>query len=334
MKHKICLSGLLLLSMVACSEIQKVDEMHDATVKMSDTTEDMKKSTGELKDQTDELYDALRQGNALQLRREAYNSVMQAPTLFKKISEATKYFMSYEVQLWNGLGQDKSSAKRELLEQQATQEFFMEIEELAQRDNSIDPLAEPDATDITSKDNMTASFNAMAVAMDRTNRKQVENVDRLGETQVVSMYSLMEEALLAPRDIPQKGSIREVLAHEEKAIQILQTRYNMFPLMFIDMVSKLGDKNLVMQAKTLLLGWDLDMSGMNATQVEYLKTEVLQKGIDAKNLLIKLGKTPKMDSKVKRLIDKMKVQKGAAKLSFTEAQNQQILINMLKEIRQ
>ncbi|QLY24563.1 hypothetical protein [Bdellovibrio sp. KM01] len=334
MKHKICLSGLLLLSMVACSEIQKVDEMHDATVKMSDTTEDMKKSTGELKDQTDELYDALRQGNALQLRREAYNSVLQAPTLFKKISEATKYFMSYEVQLWNGLGQDKSSAKREVLEQQATQEFFMEIEELARRDNSVDPLAEPDAKDITSKDNMTASFNAMAVAMDRTNRKQVENVDRLGDTQLVSMYSLMEEALLAPRDIPQKGSIREVLAHEEKAIQILQTRYNMFPLMFIDMVSKLGDKNLVMQAKTLLLGWDLDMSGMNATQVEYLKTEVLQKGIDAKNLLIKLGKTPQMDSKVKRLIDKMKVQKGAAKLSFTEAQNQQTLIDMLKEIRQ
>ncbi|WP_413293047.1 hypothetical protein ACLSU7_16775 [Bdellovibrio sp. HCB185ZH] len=334
MKHKICLSVLLLFSMVACSELKKVDEMHDATVKMSDTTEDMKKSTGELKDQTDELYDALRQGNALQLRREAYNSVLQAPTLFKKISEATKYFMSYEVQLWNGLGQDRSSAKRELLEQQAAQEFFMEIEELAQRDNSVDPLAEPDAKDITSRDNLTASFNAMAVAMDRTNRKQVENVDRLGETELVSMYSLMEEALLAPRDIPQKGSIREVLAHEEKAIQILQTRYNMFPLMFIDMVSKLGDKNLVMQAKTLLMGWDLDMSGMNATQVEYLKTEVLQKGIDAKNLLIKLGKTPQMDSKVKRLIDKMKVQKGAAKLSFTEAQNQQTLINMLKEIRE
>lgn len=308
--------------------------MHDATVKMSDTTEDMKTSTGELKNQTDELYDALRQGNALQLRREAYNSILQAPTLFKKISEATKYFMSFEIQLWNGLGQDKSSSKRESLEQQATQEFFMEIEELAPRDNSIDPLAEPDAKDISSRDNMTASFNAMAVTMERTNRKQLENNDRLGERTVVSMYSLMEEALLAPRDVPQKGSIREVLAHEEKAIQILQTRYNMFPLMFIDAVSKLGDKNKVMQAKTLMMGWDLDLSGMNATQVEFLKTEVLQQGLDAKNLLIKLGKKPEMNSKVARLIDKMKVKKGEAKVSFTAAQDQQGLVNMLKEIRQ
>jgi hypothetical protein len=320
--------------MAACSELKKVDEMHDATVKMSDTTEDMKKSTTELKGQTDELYDALRQGNSLQLRREAYNSILQAPSLFKKISEATKYFMSYEIQLWNGIGQDISADKRASLEQQATQEFFMEIEELAPRDNSVDPLAEPDAKDITSRDNMTASFNAMAVAMERTNRKQIENVDRLGEKKIVSMYSLMEDALLAPRDIPQTGSNREVLAHEEKAIQILQTRYNMFPLMFIDAVSKLGDKNKVMQAKTLLMGWDLELSGMSATQVEFLKTEVLQKGIDAKELLIKLGRKPELNSKVARLIDKMKVKKSEAKVSFTEAQDQQSMLNMLKEIRE
>ncbi|WP_413558131.1 hypothetical protein [Bdellovibrio sp. HCB209] len=325
MKHKIFLASLCSLTIVACSEIKKVDEMHDATVKMSDTTEDMKQQTGDLKGMTDELYDALRQGNALQLRREAYNSVVQAPTMFKKISEATKYFMSFEFQLWNGIGQDTSVLKRDVLGQQAAQEFFMEIEELAPRDGSVNPLADGD--------DRTASFNAMAVAMDQTNRKQNANLESTGQTKLISMYSMMEEALLAPREVPQTGYIREILAHEEKAIQILQTRYNMFPLMFIDMMSKLGDKNIFSQGKTLLMGWDLDLSTMNATQTEYLQTEVLQKGLDAKNLLIQLGKTPKMDSKVARLIDKMRVPKKSGAKSLMEAESQQKLILMLKEIR-
>ncbi|UYL09747.1 hypothetical protein B9G69_004055 [Bdellovibrio sp. SKB1291214] len=333
MKHNIVFTSFLLLATAACSELQKVDEMHDATVKMSDTTEDMKQSTGDLKAATDELYDALRQGNALQLRREAYNEVMKAPTMFKKVSEATKYFMSFEFQLWNGIGQDTALVKRDVLGQQAAQEFFMEIEELAARDNSVNPLAQPDPKDITSEENRAAAFNAMAITMDQMNRKQSDNVARLHNDKLVTMYSMIEEALQAPREYPQTGYVREILAHEDKAIQLLQARYNMFPLMFIDMMTQLGDKNIFSQAKTLLLGWELDTSVMSATQVEYLRTEVLAKGLAAKELLIKIGKEPKLDSKVARLIDKMEVIRGTTKVSFAEAEKQQQLINMLKEFR-
>jgi hypothetical protein len=333
MKHNIFLTSILLFAVAACSELKKVDEMHDATVKMSDTTEDMKKSTGDLKDATDELYDALRQGNALQLRREAYNEVMKAPTMFKKISEATKYFMSFEFQLWNGIGQDTALVKRDVLGQQAAQEFFMEVEELAARDNSVDPLAQPNAKDISSEENRAAAFNAMAIAMDQMNRKQPDNIEKLKNDKLITMYSMVEEALQAPREYAQTGYVREILAHEDKAVQLLQARYNMFPLMFIDMMTHLGDKNIFSQAKTLLLGWELDTSVMSATQTEYLRTEVLAKGLAAKELLIKIGRKPELDSKVSRLIEKMTVKNGTAKTSFAEAEQQQQLVNMLKEFR-
>jgi hypothetical protein len=333
MKHKLVLSGLVILSMAACSEVKKVDEMHDATVRMSKTTDDMKTRTGELKDATDELYDALRQGNSLQLRREAYNSILQAPTMFKKISEAAKYFMSFEVQLWNSIGQDQSAAKREILGQQAAQEFFMEIEELATRDGSVDPLAAPDAKDIYSQDNLTASFNAMAVGMDRNNRKQEQNVGAKADQKMMSMYSMMEEALLAPRDLPQKGYIREILAHEDKAVQLLQARYNMFPLMFVDVVSKIGDKNIAGQAKMLLMEWEFNVDALSATQLEYLQTEVLEKAVSAKELLIKIGKKPELDSKVARLLAKMSV-KSENKTTGLVQSEQQDLLKLIKKIQE
>ena len=114
MKLNWIISSLVLMSLTACSQLDKVDEMHDATVKMSNTTDEMKQNTSDLetktedlKDVTDELYDSLRQGNALQARRDAYDSILKAPTLFKKTAEATKYFMAFEFQLWNHMGQDQ-----------------------------------------------------------------------------------------------------------------------------------------------------------------------------------------------------------------------------------
>lgn len=357
-------SGLLVSSMTAllvgCGELKKVDEMHDSTVKMNETTGQMNKTTSQLsnttshmndttsqmrdkmtsleektkdlKQVTDELYDTLRQGNALQLRREAYDAILKAPTLFKKISEANKYMMSFEFQIWNNIGQDLEPEKRELLGQQAAMEFFLEVEELAPRDNSINPTVQPDAKDINSEDNRTAAFNAMAVAMHQVNRKEARAEKMNSGLKTMTLYTMMEEALLAPRNQAQKSAAREIMAHEEKAIQILQTRLNVFPLIFIDSVTKLGDKNLVVQAKMALLGWELDMDTLNATQLEYLQTEVLEQAVRAKKLLIKLGKKPVMNGTVARLLNKMTV-KSDAKKAANVAASQTKLLGLLAELK-
>ncbi len=357
MKKSALCSGLLVSSvlvlLVGCGELKKVDEMHDSTVKMGETTGQMNKTTSEmndtttqmrnkmtsleqktqeLKQTTDELYDTLRQGNALQLRREAYDAILKAPTLFKKISEANKYMMSFEFQIWNNIGQDLEPEKRDLLGQQAAMEFFLEIEELAPRDNSINPTAKPDPANITSQGNRTAAFNAMALAMHQVNRKEVRAQQMNKDIKPMNLYSLMEEALLAPRDQAQKSAAREIMAHEDKAYQILQTRMNVFPLVFIDSVSKLGDKNVLVQAKMAMLGWELDLDSLNATQLEYLQTEVLEQAVKSKKLLIKLGKKPVMDGMVLRLLTKMTVKSNAKKTAEVAAA-QTKLLGLITELK-
>lgn len=342
MKNNWIVSGLMVMSLTACSQMDKVDEMHDATVKMSNTTDEMKQNTSDLenkteqlKEITDDLYDSLRQGNALQARRDAYDAILKAPTLFKKTAEATKYFMSFEFQLWNNIGQDKDLDKRDILAQQATLEFFMEIEELADRDGSVHPLVAPDMSSVNSRNNLRASFNAMAISMDKINRKQTRELERAKNVNVMSMYSLMQEALLTPRDVPQKGYIREVLAHEDKAIQLLQGRYNMFQMMFVDSVTKIGAKNIAAQAKMVLTGWDLNMDSLSATQLEYMRTEALQNALEAKNFLIKLGKVPTLNPFLKRLMTKMRVHVSPVKkgqMTAMQAQQQQLL-SLIKELQ-
>ncbi|MGZ3775919.1 MAG: hypothetical protein ACXVCY_19100 [Pseudobdellovibrionaceae bacterium] len=362
MKKIVTSSSVVLLLLSACSEQKKLDEMHDATLKMEKTTEQMnentiqmkqntvqmkettvqmkekteslEKLTRDVKDMSEELYDALRQGNSLQLRREAYKSMLEAPTLFKKIAEAGEYFMSFEIQLWNQYGQDKDFQAREILKQQAAEEFFLVIEELAPRDGSVDPTQQADTLNINSDANRSASFNAMAAAMHKVNRKQHRSLKAVPSEKEVSMYTIMEEALLLPRDQAQpKGAAREVLVHEEKAIQLLQARYNIFQMIFIDAVSNIGGKSIVEKAKMALMGWEFNPESLSITKIKYLNTEVLNHALAAKNLLLKLGKKPILNDSLAGLLKHMNVKvNGQGGPDLVAEQTQ--MMDLLKQLQQ
>ncbi len=350
MSQKILLLALASgLTLVACGEVNNLHKMNDTTQKMSDTTTEMNTTTKELSDKTEsmknttgELYDALRQGNTVQLRRDAWKAILEAPTMFRKISEAGKYFMSYEFQLWNDSAQDADAGRRSVLAQQAAKEFFLEIEELAPRDGSVNVSIAPDAQNlqnIESAQNRQASFNALAISMDQINRKQVPVLAKTKQP-MMSMESIMEEALLAKKDL-QDGQIlpenkmtyiREVLAHEEKAIQILKTRYSLFPLVFIDAVTKVGDMGLLDKGKMVLLGWDLDLDQLNTVQLEYYQTEALDRAIAARTILKKLGIKTELDGNVAMLLNKMRI-KVAAPKNAQVAALQTKLIDLLRDLQ-
>lgn len=346
MRQVINSSIIFLVLLSACAEQKKLDEMHEATVKMERTTVQMndnttkmtertgslEQKTAEMKKITDELYDALRQGDALQLRREAYESILRAPTLPKKISEAAKYFMSFEVQLWHELGQDQTLLKRETLAQQAAMEFFLEIEELALRDGSVNATHVGNADDLNSEENRSASFNALAISMHQTNRKQQRILKEVPGAKLISMYSIMEEALLLPKNVAQvEGAAREVLAHEARAIQLLQARYNMFQMIFIDTVSHVGAKSFLGKAKMALLGWTFNVDDLNPTMTDYLAKEVLAHSLSAKSLLIKLGHKPVLDKTVARLMSKMTI-KVSGKAGPKNVAQQVNLLNLLQQL--
>lgn len=348
MKKTVVTSSLLLVLVVGCSEQEKLNDMHDSTVNMEKTTRDMSANTVKMKDQTeslekltrnvkvitDELYDALRQGNSLQLRREAYESLLKAPTFFKKLSEAAKYFMSFELQLWNELGQDATPEKREILKQQAAQEFFLEVEELALRDGSVNPTHTADPGNIDSEKNRSAAFNALAVTMHQINRKQLRTLKALPVEKTVSMYSIMEGALLLPKDQAQtSGAAREVLVHEARAIQLLQARYNVFQMIFVEAVGDLSSKNFLQQMKMALDGWEFDGAKLSPTAAEYLISDVLNHALSAKNLLVKLGHKPVLDSTLAKLLNGMKIKSTIDTKNTAAVARQEKIQNLLQQLK-
>lgn len=325
----------------------KMAQMTKTTERVATTTESVDKKTGavtakldNLSGTTDELYDALRQGNALQLRREALSSLLKASSMQMKLSESAKYFMSFEIQLWNMYGQDKDIDKRDILAQQATQEFFMEVAEFAPHGYGVDATATPDADDIHSKSNHASSFNALAAAMHQINRKQLTTLSKDSKLEKISMYSLMSDALLAKKSIQANtaklGSkekyIREVLAHEKLALQLLQTRYNIFPMIFVDLTTKISEKNMVGKTMMAALAWELDLDKLNKTQLEYFRTEVLQQALDAHKLMIAIGVKPQLGWKVKMILDKMRIKTSGKKDAHITAA-QVALVEKIQELK-
>ena len=80
------------------------------------------------------------------------------------------------------------------------------------------------------------------------------------------------------------------------------------------------------------LGWDFDIDCLNATQLEYLQTEVLQQSLQSKQLLIKIGKKPVLDSMVARLLNKMRVSPSGKKSPEVIAA-QTKLLGLIEEIK-
>lgn len=344
----------MVATLAGCTVTKNLDQMHDATVKMSDTTDKMKDDTDQMKTstqnlqtdtehlqkETDELYNALRQGNALQLRRDGFDAVLKGPTMFKKLSDAGTYFMAYEVELWTNTGEDAGEDQRNILAQQATQEFYMQMEGLAPRDNSVDPTAQPDPKDFDSQKNRTASFNAFAAAAHQVNRKQADVLAANGGYQAISMLSLTEEALSAEKSL-NKGTanlgtrelyIHEVLVHKDKAIQLMQTRYNFLPMMFIDGVTQISDKGLFGKLEILEGGWTCDMTKMNIEQVKFFENEVLGQAIEARNFLKSIGVKPVMNSTVIKLLNNMKLVAGS-KSEPALAAEQVKLVGMIHDLK-
>lgn len=339
---------------VTAGMAKTTDGMAGTTTKMAATTDDMKSTTeamhektkellvetNSMKNTTNELYDALRQGNALQLRREAWESILKAATMYRKISEAGAYFMSFEVQLWNQYAQDLTIEKRDILAYQATKEFFTSIEELAPHDGSIDIMATPDPQFVNSESNQHSAFNALAMTMGQYNRKQLVALKDRHDLPLITMQSLMVESLLAKEQI-EKGQIerlgtkyqymREVLAHEEKAIQILRTQFNFAPLVFIEAATGLSDKWLPKQLWMLLVGWDLDLNKLSATQLEYFATEILEPALKSKEVLSKLGYETKLEYLPGNLIKHMKIKSTGGVNAHVAAQQTRV-VALLKDL--
>jgi hypothetical protein len=331
-------SLLLLLSLTtllgACDMKNNLDEMHDSTVEMNRTTKEMNDRTTGLETATGELYDALRQGDTLSARRSAFENLVNATDPARKLSEAAKYFMSFEYQLWSDQGQDREINKREDLATLAAREFFKDVQQFIPG-GVMAP--KPFAGQIipTKKSNLINSLNALSVTTHYLNPKQEAHLKEKKAMTSLSMSKMIEESLFAKAKIESgakhltdyPGYVAEVLANESTAIYLLEARYNYLLALFLGRSTNIAYSKLG-GAKIVAMKWTLDLSPFNYAQVEELGM-FLTAALKTKNLLILIGIKARTDMLLVRMFNNMKLMTSIKATSTEKAtKEQEIGINL------
>jgi len=336
----LCLCGLL----SACEVKKNLDDMHDATVKMSNTTEDMSdttkrmeektgeldKKSGSLDEKTAELYDALRQGNAAVLRKEFLEQMTGSKEMPKKLALGVKYFWAFEFQLWSMQGLD-DAARREELATSGAREFIREIHEYAPTNDFISP---------TTSDNKEKNFLALATTLHEVNDKQKLRVDPKG-IEHMSMLTLIERALTEKRSLEAgkisvsqlSGSSYELLNFEGKMIQLLQARHNFILAMIVARTSKV-DQSLQTKVKLGLLGmkWSMDLNKFSDVEVAELK-KYAKAVMDTRIIIDKALHPIEVDKTLLKILNNANITLSTGNRSRDRSATEQELIKYLKMIQ-
>lgn len=321
MKIKITALVLLMVSS-GCGLIKNMDEMHDSTVgmskttqKMSDTTAGMSETTDHMAETTDNLLDTagstytdLRQGNSLTIRWQRLEAMNTAESMQSKISEASKFVMAFEFQLWKAFGAD-TAERRHVLYEDAVIEFFRSMAEWVPYDRDTAP---------TSNDNAMKNLYALATAVHKINPNQHLMIEEAGGLPEVSFLTVVKDGLSQRLPLA-RGQVRvselpvyiqEVLKEEQNATYLLRLRHSFLAAMALSKVSDTesrGDiSKFFRKLGIYLFKWTADFDGLNEVQIrEYAKW--LNEASATRDFLVSVGLESKLDKKIREIYENMRV---------------------------
>ncbi len=265
----------------------------------------------------EETYDGLRQGDSSNLRRLAFQGMLNARAHEKKLLEAAQYLAGYEFYFWRGFGVDADLARREELVTGAAQQFFKDIYEIYNYKAAVFPMADPD---LGEGFNREASFNAIAAALHMDNPKQKENIKLMAnkgiKVEELSFLKIIKAGLVAKINVEDKklklenvpAQYKEVMINEEISIKLLQARWNFLAVAALDKsfhFKQNGVFKYVRAAWNLATTWKLDFSKLNSSQIAdqhfYLK-----EAQSARTFLTSIGVETKPDILLVSFINRMR----------------------------
>jgi hypothetical protein len=335
---------VLCVSMSACEMKKNLDEMHDSTGEMNVTTTEMNENLGEMKQTTStmsgttsemntkmgkmaettdsmskttdamnattcEMYTALRQGDSLSARRNGMKAIDEAEAGSPKISEAGKYFMSFEFQIWSKLCRDNKKLRLQLAAE-AAKEFMRDVQQfIAAGQTEATPFANPKLLG-KARANREQSLNAIAVAMHLANPKQ-EAIFKKDDQ--ITMWEMIKTSLLAAQEIAKNKKkisdfpeyVHQILIYEGVAKLLAQVRYNYLGAMMISRASKIRE-GVVPYAKMRYISWTLDVSMYGQVEVSEFAV-YLNGGNLAYEAMVKAGITPKMNKDLHEILENMSI---------------------------
>jgi hypothetical protein len=302
---------------------KETSDMKNSTDAMRQATDAMREETHELKKTTSSTYYDLRQGDTVTIRAQRMESLATSESMSGKLNEAAHYFMAFEYQLWKNEGRDTKEVLEEL-KNSAVQEFFRDVRRFS---------AEMDWNSAGKEDQNSRCLSALSGAMHRTN-PNLDAVFAAQNTLAPSMSSLLVDGLQAGVKL-KSGTItvkdltasqKTVLQFEKEAVGLFRLRMNFLPSMFlaevtdIDSKKAFGAEALMAKARMALAPWSVDFAGLQINKVQISVYDLwLQEALKAKNVLLQLKETPKMDGNLLKVLKNLKW--NANEISSVEGAN-------------
>jgi hypothetical protein len=285
---------------------QTTAQMAGTTSQMAGTTDGMAGLTGHLDNTSSTMYERLRQANSKDIRNQSIAKMEKAESMEGKFVEAGVYMMSFEYQLWDA--KFDTEEKRQVLYKEAIMELMDTL------GNYIKPGM---PIDISTNKAELQNLMAFSAGLHKINSNQTANAEKYGY-EAYSVLDLLQQALVMNQKL-KSGEIisaeipewaEEVLKFEDRAVYLLELRYNFLMAMPIPKISGLDDKKAFVatfkKIGLLLFKWTADFSGMNLFELKY-EVQKVENGIKARDFLSSVGVNARTDSKLYKIYSHMRM---------------------------
>jgi uncharacterized phage infection (PIP) family protein YhgE len=264
----------------------------------------MQAAADEIQLVSSEMLDASRQAISLQMRREALKKLLTPVEgasfdvlLSSRLSEAGKYFMAFEYQLWSDIGEDREPGKRLELAALAAREFMRDVQQFMNSPNQTEP-PDADSDQITDQ-----ALNSLSAALSEINSKQSHQVKLSNagtakdedKIQALNMYEMIKTALFASKEIrlglkkieDYPSYVEEILKFENIALLLMRTRNNFLGALTLAKISNVTD-GAATKLMLYYMDWHPDFAKSNLVQLKEIRKYI--KGASAaKKILSDLG---------------------------------------------
>ena len=298
----------------ACSVKKNVDDMHDKTIEMADTTQELQQSTAETKDVLVCVSAIQKQGGGYELRSKAFERMQEADSFNLKLKEAKAYYYAFDFQIASYT--DASCLNMLEIRKELA---GLAVSELGKTLPEVMPSGTSWRLDATKTGSKNESLMALSAALHEINVFQGPQAEPFG-LRPISMFELLAEGLLKKSSV-NSGRLsrdnltpadKEVLREEQVFTHLLQLRMRTLPVIALGRVSNIQD-GLLEKFGMLFFSWKPRFDELNAEQINYAAL-IIERALETRALLTRLDVESKLDSKVERILKKMKTGEVREKL--------------------
>lgn len=331
--RKLLIPLFLLATLVSCSEVKEAVKMPEKMDKLGETTDGMS-------DTTSQLYSQLRSAQSSVERRDTFGMILNDNVeMGQKLTNAAKFFMAFEYNLYTGIKPYDNSEIRDMLFFDAVEEFYKNMASVYETDikgefNVKKAIKKGKMTPIHTgkwslkKRNYEQAFYAVAAAMHKVHHRQTYNAKTNGFAEM-SIYTLMKNALVKDSHGATLSEYEEYMVagnNKEISIALLKARIDIILALAINDSMDADEASFWPGLLHVITGGKLGKLELPSTfetsnaATMHEANKKIEEALKCYDFLLSIGVEHKIDKKVKNIFDNVEL----PELDSIQTENEQI----------